>query len=102
MSNLNADDVLEREERGPRALRQGLSRETCYELGDFDMVKEVRGMGLSNGIEFAPPKKITMRAVYEAFQAIHPAMFGQVVVKRMYRALELRTLVRHVLHRMGN
>jgi acetylornithine/succinyldiaminopimelate/putrescine aminotransferase len=66
------------------------------------MVKEVRGIGLLNGIEFAPPKKITMRAVYEAFQAIHPAMFGQVVVKRMYRALELRTLVRHVLHRMGN
>jgi hypothetical protein len=54
------------------------------------MVKEVRGMGLLNGIEFAPPKKITMRA-----------MFGQ-VVKRMYRALELRTLVRGALNRMGN
>jgi hypothetical protein len=54
------------------------------------MVKEVRGMGLLKGIEFAPTKKITMRA-----------MFGQ-VVKRMYRALELRTLVRGALNRMGN
>lgn len=35
-----------------------------------------------------------MRAVYEPFHAIHPAMFGQAVVKRMYRPLELRTLVR--------
>jgi ornithine--oxo-acid transaminase len=26
-----------------------------------------------------------MRAMYEAFHAIHPAMFGQVVVMRMYR-----------------
>jgi hypothetical protein len=59
-------------------------------------------MGLLNGIEFAPPKKIAMCAVYEAFHAIHPTMFGQVVVKRMYRALELRTLVRRTLHRMGN
>jgi ornithine--oxo-acid transaminase len=55
-----------------------------------------------NGIEFAPPKKITMRAIYKAFHAIHPAMFGQVVVIRTYRALELRTLVRRALHRMGN
>lgn len=43
-----------------------------------------------------------MPAVYEAFHAIHPAMFGQAVVKRMYRPLELRTLVRRALHRMGN
>jgi hypothetical protein len=55
-----------------------------------------------NGIEFAPPKKITMRAMYKAFHAIHPAMFGQVVVIRMYGALELRTLVRRALHRMEN
>jgi acetylornithine/succinyldiaminopimelate/putrescine aminotransferase len=86
-------DVLEREERGRRALRHGeaFREKLRHELAGFDMVKEVRGMGLLKGIEFAPPKKITMRA-----------MFGQVVVIRMYRALELRTLVRSVLNRMGN
>jgi len=80
-------DVLEREELGPRALRLGeaFREKLRHELAGFDMVKEVRGMGLLNGVEFAPPKKITMRAMYEAFHAIHPAMFGQVVVMRMYR-----------------
>jgi ornithine--oxo-acid transaminase len=39
-------DVLEREELGPRALRLGeaFREKLRYELGSFDMVKEVRGM----------------------------------------------------------
>ena len=41
-------DVLEREELGPRALRLGeaFRSKLRHELADFDMVKEVRGMGL--------------------------------------------------------
>jgi ornithine--oxo-acid transaminase len=80
-------DVLEREELGPRALRLGeaFREKLRHELAGFDMVKDVRGMGLLSGIEFAPPKKLSTRAMYEAFHAIHPAMFGQVVVMRMYR-----------------
>ena len=42
-------------------------------------------MGLLSGIEFAPPKDLDCATMYEAFHAIHPAMFGQVVVMRMYR-----------------
>ena len=80
-------DVLEGEKLGPRALRLGeMFREKLrHALADFEMVKDVRGMGLLNGIEFAPPKKLAIRAMYEAFHAIHPAMFGQVMVMRMYR-----------------
>ena len=55
------------------------------ELADFDMVKEVRGMGLLCGIEFVPPKKLAFRTLYEAFKAVHPAMFGQMLVVRMYK-----------------
>jgi ornithine--oxo-acid transaminase len=50
-------------------------------------------MGLLNGIEFAPPKKIAMRAMYETFHAIHPAMFGQVIVMRMYREKNFLTQI---------
>jgi ornithine--oxo-acid transaminase len=80
-------DVLEGEKLGPRALHLGdMFREKLRrELADFDMVKDVRGMGLLSGIEFAPPKKLALRSMYEAFHAIHPAMFGQMVVMRMYR-----------------
>lgn len=80
-------DVLEGENLGPQALRLGemFRQKLRLELTDFDMVKDVRGMGLLSGIEFAPPKKLATRAMYEAFHAIHPAMFGQVIVMRMYR-----------------
>jgi ornithine--oxo-acid transaminase len=80
-------DVLEREEFGARALDLGerFRVKLRRELASFDMVKEVRGLGLLSGIEFVPPKKLAFRALYEAFHRIHPAMFGQIVVMRMFR-----------------
>jgi ornithine--oxo-acid transaminase len=88
-------DVLQDENLGERALRLGkMFREKLrHELADFEMVRSVRGMGLLNGIEFAPPKKLAMRAMYEAFHAIHPAMFGQVIVMRMYREKNFLTQI---------
>jgi ornithine--oxo-acid transaminase len=86
-AGLSTLDVLERENLGARALTLGESfREKLRAaLSEFRLVKDVRGMGLLSGIEFAAPQKIGMRAMYEAFHAIHPAMFGQVIVMRMYR-----------------
>ena len=49
------------------------------------MVKEVRGIGLLNGIEFTAPRKLSLRLPFETFQKIHPAMFGQVLVMRLFR-----------------
>ncbi len=88
-------DVLQREELGPRALHLGESfrAKLRRELAGFDMVNEVRGMGLLNGIEFVPPKKLAFRALYEAFHRIHPAMFGQIVVMRMFREKGILTQI---------
>jgi len=79
-------DVLERERLGPRALQLGEQfRANLREaLSPFEIVKEVRGLGLLSGIEFKPPKSFALRALYEAFHRIHPAMFGQVIVMRMF------------------
>ena len=49
------------------------------------MVKEVRGVGLLNGIEFQAPEKLRLRVPFEAFMKIHPGMFGQVIVMRLFR-----------------
>jgi len=38
-----------------------------------------------SGIEFRPPKKLRLRILFEAFAKIHPAMFGQVLVMRLFR-----------------
>jgi ornithine--oxo-acid transaminase len=94
-AGLAALDVLQREELGPRALQLGESFRAGLrsELAGFDMVKEVRGMGLLNGIEFVPPKKLAFRVLYEAFNKIHPAMFGQIVVMRMFREKGMLTQI---------
>ena len=88
-------DVLQNDELGPRALNLGEAFRTKLrrELAGFDMVKEVRGMGLLTGIEFVPPKSLAIRALYEAFQAIHPAMFGQIIVMRMFREKHILTQI---------
>ena len=88
-------DVLEREDLGTRALQLGetFRAKLRCELAGFEMVGEVRGMGLLSGIEFVPPKKFAFRALYEGFNHIHPAMFGQIVVMRMFREKGILTQI---------
>jgi ornithine--oxo-acid transaminase len=80
-------EVLESEKLGERSLEMGgLLRERLREaLAGYEMVKEVRGEGLLLGIEFASPRTLRLRVAFEAFMRIHPAMFGQIVVMRMFR-----------------
>jgi ornithine--oxo-acid transaminase len=88
-------DVLEHEGLGPRALALGeeFRAKLRQALAGFDMVHDVRGMGLLNGIEFVPPKKMAFRALYEMFYRIHPAMFGQIVVMRLFREKGMLTQI---------
>lgn len=88
-------DVLEKEKLGPRALHLGeqFRAKLRSALAPYEMVKEVRGMGLLSGIEFSAPKKLSLRAPFEAFRRIHPAMFGQIVVMRMYREKNILTQI---------
>ena len=88
-------DVLEREQLGPRAMRLGemFRGKLRQALEPFEIVREVRGMGLLSGIEFRAPQKLGLRALYEAFHGIHPAMFGQVLVMRMFREKNILTQI---------
>jgi ornithine--oxo-acid transaminase len=80
-------DVLERENLGDRALAMGdvLRARLRRELSGYEMVREVRGLGMLSGIEFQPPKQVRLRLAFEAFQRIHAGMFGQVIVMRLFR-----------------
>ena len=79
--------VLEREVLGERARVAGnYRRQRLHEvLSNYEMVKKIRGVGLLNGIEFTAPRKISLRIPFEAFMKIHPGMFGQVLVMRLFR-----------------
>jgi ornithine--oxo-acid transaminase len=87
--------VLENEQLGPRAtiLGEQFRDKLRHALAPYALVKQVRGMGLLCGIEFAPPKNLALRALYEAFHRIHPAMFGQVMVMRMFREKNFLTQI---------
>jgi ornithine--oxo-acid transaminase len=94
-AGIAALDVLQAEKLGPRALELGerFRAKLRRELAPFEMVKEVRGMGLLSGIEFVRPRKLSLRVPFEAFYRVHPAMFGQVVVMRMFREKNILTQI---------
>jgi ornithine--oxo-acid transaminase len=80
-------EVLENQELSARSVEAGQYLQTRLNdvLRDFEMVREVRGMGLLMGIEFQAPRQLRLRIPYQAFGAVHPAMFGQIVVMRLFR-----------------
>jgi 4-aminobutyrate aminotransferase-like enzyme len=80
-------DVLEDERLGARAraLGERLREELRGRLSRYPMVKDVRGLGLLNGIEFQAPREMRLRVPFAAFSRIHAAMFGQVLVMRLFR-----------------
>jgi ornithine--oxo-acid transaminase len=80
-------EVLEAENLGSCAIEKGEKLRSRLQevLGDYEMVKEVRGEGLLLGIEFTAPRSLRLRVPFEAFIHIHPAMFGQIVVMRLFR-----------------
>ena len=88
-------DVLQREDLGQRAAELGeyLRVRLQEQLGRFEMVERVLGAGLLCGIEFRAPKKLALRIPFETFQRIHPGMFGQVLVMRLFRDHNILTQI---------
>jgi ornithine--oxo-acid transaminase len=80
-------DVLEDERMGERSTMMGesLRQRLGDQLSGFEMVGEIRGLGLLSGIQFKTPRSLRLRIPFEAFNKIHPAMFGQVLVMRLFR-----------------
>jgi ornithine--oxo-acid transaminase len=80
-------DVLEREHLGKCASQVGteLQQQLTDALSGYEMVQDVRGKGLLLGIEFTAPRRLALRVPFEAFAKVHPAMFGQILVMRLFR-----------------
>jgi ornithine--oxo-acid transaminase len=88
-------EVLETERLGKRAIERGneLRHRLRETLSGYEMVKDIRGIGLLSGIEFQAPSKIILRVPFEAFQRIHSGLFGQMVVMRMFRDEKILTQI---------
>jgi ornithine--oxo-acid transaminase len=88
-------DVLEHEGLGERtaALGARLRLRLAEALEPYEMVEAIRGLGMLNGIQFTAPKQLRLRVAFESFQRIHPAMFGQVLVMRLFRDKNILTQI---------
>jgi ornithine--oxo-acid transaminase len=88
-------DVLQDERLGERATKLGqqLRQMLTERLADYEMVGEIRGIGMLNAIEFRTPKRLRLRIPFEAFARIHPAMFGQVLVMHLFRDQRILTQI---------
>jgi ornithine--oxo-acid transaminase len=94
-AGLAALDVLEVERAGECAVRKGdwLRRRLTERLSNYEMIRDIRGVGMLTGVEFQPPSKLRLRLPFEAFARIHPAMFGQVLVMRLFRNKNVLTQI---------
>jgi ornithine--oxo-acid transaminase len=88
-------EVLDRERLTVRAevMGEALRNQLRAALSDYEMVREVRGLGLMNGIVFEPPRQVGLRLSFEAFRAIHPGMFGQMLVRRLFNEHQILSQV---------
>jgi ornithine--oxo-acid transaminase len=80
-------DVLHSESLTARAESLGaeLRSQLTQRLSRFEMFSQVRGLGLLNGIAFQPPSSLRLRVAFQAFRAIHPGIFGQLLVMRLFQ-----------------
>jgi ornithine--oxo-acid transaminase len=81
LQTLQDEQLGKRSEVMGQLLRQSLTDA----LSGYEMVAEVRGLGLLNGIEFRCPESRQLRVPFEAFRKIHEGMFGQIVVGKLFR-----------------
>lgn len=85
--------ALDDEEIESRTIQMGdyLRRKLSEALLGYEMVADIRGLGLLNGIEFRPPKSMKLRIPFEAFRRIHEGMFGQILVMKLFREKNVLT-----------
>jgi len=93
--------VLDREGLVDHAERMGeLLLELTSPLAErFEVVKEVRGLGLMWAIEFGPPAGLTARKLWEAVEGRQPGLFSQLVTVPLFH--EHRILCQVAGHHMN-
>jgi len=86
-AGLAALEILEDEQLGQRATTAGqYFRNALVErLSKYEMVGEIRGLGLLNAIEFREPRSRMLQIPFKASAHVHQAMFGQILVMLLFR-----------------
>ena len=87
--------VIENEDLSARARRTGeaLRGRLAALIGEYEMLREVRGRGLMIGIEFGRPKSLALRGRWTMLQAARKGLFAQMVVVPLLQRHRILTQV---------
>jgi ornithine--oxo-acid transaminase len=88
-------DVLEREQLVERAARMGelLMELTLSLVERFEIVRDVRGLGMIWAIELGPPSGRAARRLWDAIERRQPGLFAQTVTVPLFRDHRILTQV---------
>jgi ornithine--oxo-acid transaminase len=87
--------VLEDENILQRAAQTGAVLKNALEsLCDrYEMLHQIRGLGLMIGLEFGPPQTLSLRRCFSAVERLRKAMFAQLVVVPLFHRHRIITQV---------
>jgi len=88
--NVIEHDGLVERARSMGELLMGLTRPL---VNRFEIVREVRGLGLMWGIELAPPSGRAARRVWEAIERRQPGLFAQLITVPLFHEHRILTQV---------
>jgi ornithine--oxo-acid transaminase len=88
-------EVIEQEGLSDRAAELGdlLLRLTLPLVDEFEVVREVRGLGMIWAIELGPPAGRTARRLWEAIERRQPGLFAQMVTVPLFHEHRILTQV---------
>lgn len=89
LSVLEDEGIIENARVMGEALKNGLKEMR----GKFELIKEVRGMGLMIAIEFGSPKSLKLRASWAMLQAAKKGLFAQLVTVPLMKKHRILTQV---------
>lgn len=73
---LEAEGLVENAARRGRELLDGLGAM----VGEFELLHDVRGRGLMIGLEFGPPRSLSLKAAWAAIHRASPGLFPQAIL----------------------
>jgi ornithine--oxo-acid transaminase len=94
-------DALEGERIIANCARQGERLLATFErmAARHELIKTVRGKGLLIGIEFGPPRSLTLKASWHALEAVNTGLFCQLITIPLFKEHKILSLVAgHGIH----
>jgi ornithine--oxo-acid transaminase len=92
---LKAEKLIEAAAKRGAELRLALTRM----VPGYELLKEVRGKGLMIGVEFGPPKSLSLKASWNVLESANKGLFVQLITVPLFKDHKILTQVAgHGLH----